>query len=746
MGNQLLASKIVVQEEASQSLNVPVLPTAVVGCVMVTQMGPIGTPTRCTSFEQFTRYFGSHHANSNSAALAKAFFDCGGTELWVVRTVHFSDNTNPATKASAQATLMLQTANVAASSGYVDGTIAGPYAMTSGDTLGVKVDGAGTLTATFTATAPTRTSGNAAPFGLANNDTLTLVINGGSTQTVTFTTSQFANIAAATAAEVAASINGQITGGSASVSGSNVVITTDRKGTGATLNITGGTGNAVGKLNFTTGSVAGTGNVANIGAVTTTEIKTVVEAAVAGVTVSTNGASSVRITRNTTGSAASVQVDVASTLDTVIGLDNAVHQGANSGVLNTLRVQGKTDGTYANSLKAKISAASSGDTNAFNLDVLDSSSIVLESFPNLSMDNTSARFVEAIVNADPASGGSKYIVVTDQAAATTSPNDLPAVGTFGPLTGGNDGLSGLADADFTGAASASGRTGIRALDTVDSLTMLVVPEQATSAVHNAMITYAEVTRGGQVFAVLDPPANQSETQIVAYVTSTAGLYELSEYGAMYWPRVKIANPNAAIYGNATTTPQITLGPSMHVAGMISRTDNARIGGVYDAPAGMGLGRLPGVLDLEKKVVSGGSEADLVFPKLINPIATLNGLIFVDGARTLRDNNNFPWINQRRGASSIEQRLSAALQSQRHKNVTKSLRMGIQRSGNDFLGQEMANNAFASTNPTQAFFFDVGDALNPSTAPANQVTMRLGLAFAAPGEFFILKVSKLIATA
>lgn len=734
---QLLGSKVITVEETPQTINVPFLPTAVAAAVMVTQMGPVGVATRCTSFEDYQKFFGTHHAASDSAAYVKGFFDNGGTELWVVRTVHYSDNTTPATKASAQASLTLVTANVAAQSGFVDGTIAGPYAMTSGDTLGVKVDGAGTLTATFTAAAATRSSGNAAPFALANSDTLTLQINGGSTQTVTFTTSQFSNIAAATAAEVAASINGQIVGASASVSGSNVVLTSDRKGTSASVNITGGTANAGGKLNYTTGLASGTGNVANIAAVTTAEVKTVTEAAVAGVTVSTNGASSVRITRNTTGASASVQVDVACTLDTTIGLDNAVHLGANSGVLNTLQVKGKYDGTYANNYRPKISAPSSGDADAFNFDLLDSTGIILESFQNLSMTNSSARFVETIINAAPDAGGSRLIAVTDLAAATTSPNDLPTTGTFGPLTGGNDGLSGLVDADYIGASSSTGKTGIRALDLVEDLTLLLVPGQATSAIHNAMLTYCEVTRSMQPFAVLDPPANLSETAIVTYATTTAGLKGLSECGGIYWPRIKVSNPSTAIYG---TVDRIPLAPSAYVAGMISRVDNARPGGIYDPPAGVDTGRLLGVLELEKKVISGGAETDLVFPKLINPIATLGGVIFVDGARCLKDSGNWPWISQRRGASFIERSLQLAIQPKRHKNNTPSLRAALTRGAVDFLTQQLRNEAFKSDIPAEAFFVDYGDALNPDTLP-NVVTGRYGLAFAAPAEFIINKFSR-----
>ena len=57
-------------------------------------------------------------------------------------------------------------------------------------------------------------------------------------------------------------------------------------------------------------------------------------------------------------------------------------------------------------------------------------------------------------------------------------------------------------------------------------------------------------RDGAVFAVLDPPANQSATDIVTYVATTAALEQLSEFGAIYWPRVKVLNPQKSVFGSA----------------------------------------------------------------------------------------------------------------------------------------------------------------------------------------------------
>jgi hypothetical protein len=75
---------------------------------------------------------------------------------------------------------------------------------------------------------------------------------------------------------------------------------------------------------------------------------------------------------------------------------------------------------------------------------------------------------------------------------------------------------GLDDRDFIG--SEAGKTGLHALDRVQDLALLLVPGRATPAVHNAMLRYCEVARSGTVFAVLDPPANQSAAEMVTYVS------------------------------------------------------------------------------------------------------------------------------------------------------------------------------------------------------------------------------------
>lgn len=80
---------------------------------------------------------------------------------------------------------------------------------------------------------------------------------------------------------------------------------------------------------------------------------------------------------------------------------------------------------------------------------------------------------------------------------------------------------------------------------------------------------------------VQPPTGPA-ADIVTYVATTAALEELSEFGAIYWPRVKVLNPAKSVFASAE---QLVVPPSGIVAGVFGRTDSAQPGGVYDPHRG-----------------------------------------------------------------------------------------------------------------------------------------------------------------
>lgn len=731
---ELLASKIVVLEEEPQIPSIPTLPSAVLLLEGVCERGPINDPTLVTSFEEFVSIFGGFTTDADAAVAAYGFFYNGGQQCWVNRIVHYTDLTDVDAHAAVKATKELLNDGAASAASVGPGSLSEPFALDPGQHIDIDV-GSGPVVCTFDAAAATLTdTATYAISALSGGETMGITIagaNGGAEQTVTAAGGE------TTAVEIANLFNTQCTGVQAEVSGGQVKLTTDRKGTGASIQVTtGGTLNAV--LGFPTSASAGTGDVANIDAVTAAEAEAVIEADMtSAVAVTVNSSGQLTIATVATGASAEIQVEATSTV--TFGLDTDAHTGADNTPVATLTFTGKYFGAYANDIKFTVEAASNGDSDDFNLKIL-VSDVVKEVFPNLSMTSTAAQYVETIINDE--NFGSKLVTVADEELAS---NQRPANGTSTVMTGGDNGLTSLADADYIG--NQAGGTGFYAFDVVTGGRILICPNVVSANVHTAMMDYAESRRNGSMFAILDPPASYTAAQIKAFVVSN-GLLEYSEFGAIYWPRIKIVNPSSAVFGTDDT---IAVAPSGFIAGKYASNDQ-NLGGVYESPAGIGnsYGIIRGVVGVEADPdgrtthqVTDETKRDLIYPSRINPITQLDGTPWhIDGGRTLKSTGNFPNIGERRGAIHIAQSLKAGLLVMKHRFNNAENRKKANRIATAFLLQEMAKGAFRSTDPETAFFVDTSDALNP---PVNQFagifTMRVGIATNKPNEYILILLTQ-----
>lgn len=734
----LLASKVVINEEDPQIPSVPAIPSAIALIEGVTERGPINDPQLCTSFAEWTRIFGGFTTSADATLAAHSFFAAGGSYCYGNRIVHYTDLTSRSAHTAVVGTVTLQNTGTLATPAVVGpGTDVAPFRLSPADHLDLNIGG-GSVAATFNAAPGSLTDGATYPISALVAQTMGITVtgaNGGAEQTITAAGGE------TTALQVAATINDQLVGAHAVVSGGHVVITTDIIGTDAGIRVTtGGTLNAI--LLFPTSLSAGTGNVGNIREVTKAEAETIIEAAVAGTAVTFDGTDHMIISTVATGGAASIQRLGTSTV--TFGLDASAHVGAAAAPANTLRVDGKTQGAYTSAIKIIVSAATSGTASEFNLTV-QKSGVTVETFPNVTMDDTLTNFVETVVN--HVNSGSNLISVTDLDAVGTPTTTRPANATSGYMASGNDGLAALADADYIG--SSVGKTGFYAFDAIADGTILIVPNVASATVHLAMLSYASVTKNGGLFCVLDPPAGQTGAQMVTFVTSN-NLLEAStgELGAIYWPRVKITNPQPSVYG---TDSSITVAPSGVIAGLYAKNDQ-RPGGVYQSPAGIGhaWGSVPGVVGFETDPLAASTHQvldeairDLVYPKRINPITKLpNTTIHVDGGRTLRSTGSFPNVGERRGVIAIEAAIKATMVYYKHRYNNSTTRDEVRRVVTQYLEGEMGKGAFRSTNPATAFFVDVSDQLNP---PANEfagiLTARVGLATNKPAEYIVFTITQ-----
>ncbi len=147
-----------------------------------------------------------------------------------------------------------------------------PYNLADGDTLTYTPNAGAPIVATFTAGPAQQDAGAAEPY---NVDTLTLQLRVGPLSEPV----QEALLVgvAATAAQVAAQINAQITGVQAFDNAGTLQILTDAEGTAARLQVVGGT--ALAALTMIANVDLGSGNVADIDAVTAAEVVTIAVAA-----------------------------------------------------------------------------------------------------------------------------------------------------------------------------------------------------------------------------------------------------------------------------------------------------------------------------------------------------------------------------------------------------------------------------------------------------------------------------------
>ena len=726
------AAKIVILEETPGIVNITALPTAVTGMVAVCERGDMATATLSTSWDEWVDQHGGYGANYDGAIAAYGFFLAGtAQQLWTVRTCHFTDLTDPTTAGSATGTYTIQNAGVTATVGAVTSSIAENYTLVAGDDLDIKIDGAGAVTTTFTATAGSETSTNGWPLGDQVGLTEKITIDGGTEQTITFGT-------ATTAAHIVEDLNAPapagLSGASAAEVGGHVVITSDTQGSGSSVAIGTGTCAIVWAA-----AVAGTGNVIDISAVLGSEIVTAVDAAMTPDTLTTVSGGYVTISTVDTGVAAFIQVE-GGTARTKIGFDNTIHYGVDAAPANTLTIDGKTPGVYTNTCRLVVSASSSTVASEFNFAV-EKDGTVVETFRNVTMDDTATNFIETVVN--NVNTGSLYVEVTDEDAGGTPTSDRPTNGTHGYMTGGNDGLTSLADTDFVG--DSAGPTGLYALDIISTLRIAGIPARASTTVYSGLKTYCDTYRGQAVFGVYATPTLAAVATVAAmktFVETTCSLVNSTEYGAIYCPRIKIANPSKSVYGQDDS---ISVDPSLWICGTMSRVDSAVIGGVYEAPAGVeqSMGVINGQLGLETDEVNDPTKREILCGVQCNPIRHHPKYgYYIDGHQNLKETGSWPSIPEVRGKIHIAQSIAESLEWVKHRRNTPRLQRRVTRSVTAFLMVELENNAFATDEAATAFFVQCDGKNNPPyVMAAGNLKCKVGLNFGTPIDVGSLIIAK-----
>jgi len=317
----------------------------------------------------------------------------------------------------------------------------------------------------------------------------------------------------------------------------------------------------------------------------------------------------------------------------------ATHLAGGQDPQDALAVSATNEGKWGDALSVQIADGTQDPANEFDLMVRLKGETV-EVFKNLSMDESKLNHVEIVVNEV-----SEFITVDDLSASANAALDRPAVGTFS-LTAGDDGTTGLADADFTG--DSSQHTGVYAFDEIDALNILLVPGVTTAQVIAGGITYAESRK--DLLFIAEPPIHLEPLEVIEFrkgqSTYTHAAFNTS-YAALYYPWLEVSDP---LTGKSKLVP-----PTGAVAGCIARSDQKT--DVWYAPAGIDRGRIFSVLSLAYKTSRG--ERDALYSEGINVIASFPDTgINIWGQKTLQTQSSaLDRINVRRLMMYVEEAVS-----------------------------------------------------------------------------------------
>jgi Bacteriophage tail sheath protein len=419
----------------------------------------------------------------------------------------------------------------------------------------------------------------------------------------------------------------------------------------------------------------------------------------------------------------------------------------------TLTVEAASPGAWGERLRVAVDHRSRDPLSYFNLvvrevEIVSGRERVVnsETFRNLSMDKSDARYAPGVVNS-----ASALISLVDESLgeipASTGDNVIgdPQPEDFRTLEGGEDGdepssteWENVAAGLITG--SEADKTGVFALDSIAPFIFNLMcvpaaaflPEAAMQSVYSACSAYCNRQRA---FLLVDIPGEQTSTPAAMAQWMEDNDTLRDDHAAIYFPVLEIPDPLNEF------RPRV-VGPSGTVAGVFARTDSAR--GIWKAPAGTeadlrGASLAIKITDLE----NGG----------LNPLginALRNFPIFgnvVWGARTLdgADQNASEWkyISVRRTALYIEESLYQGVKWVVFEPNDEPLWAQIRLNVGAFMNNMFRLGAFQGQTPRDAYFVKCDhETTTQNDVDLGVVNIVVGFAPLKPAEFVVIKIQQI----
>jgi hypothetical protein len=282
----------------------------------------------------------------------------------------------------------------------------------------------------------------------------------------------------------------------------------------------------------------------------------------------------------------------------------------------------------------------------FNIAVYNNG-VQVESWGGLTKDETSRFYCETFIALV-----SDWIRIVDN-----TDNPAPPLDNTYTLTGGSDGIPSDPDKqDALIIGNQLGYTGMYALSEPEQidLDLVAAPGQCSTSVVMALLDLCQNVRM-DCMAIIDAPFGLTVSEIVAWQNGSHPLNTTrfdSDFGALYWPWVKIRDTYNRV--------DIWAPPSGSIMAVYARND--QLAAPWFAPAGLNRGTVPNITDVFSRPTL--AERDLMYGyrNCINPIVQFvdfEGFV-VWGQKTLqRRPTALDRVNVRRLMFYIEKRIRTA---------------------------------------------------------------------------------------
>ena len=359
----------------------------------------------------------------------------------------------------------------------------------------------------------------------------------------------------------------------------------------------------------------------------------------------------------------------------------------------------------------------------------------LEDFDNLGFDPLGANYVKTTVN-----GASCFVIA--EWSDTAQPGDRPnnTAGFVQLVTAaGTDGAAVTAP-DYIGnsALPTNERTGLAALELIDEIALLCVPDEVhptllpadRAAVMGAVIDQCEKLKDR--FAVIQLDENPGAAQGIMPPRDT-------KYAAVYHPWIRVYDSHIR--------DTVLIPPGGHVVGIYARTDIER--GVHKAPANEDVrGIILRDLDantgpLKYRLTKG--DQDILNPRGVNVIRDFRSDrrgVRVWGARTLTSDPMWKYVNVRRLFIYIEESIDEGTQWVVFEPNDEPLWAAVKRTITNFLIRVWKSGALMGVTQDEAFFVKCDrTTMTQDDIDNGRLICLIGIAPVKPAEFVIFRISQ-----